>query len=161
LTDWPDLQLRLIFWDDAHHLEHMNVFKKAIRQAAFYKINAIAVKLELHFQFQSAPLVEPYALSSKELQQLTDYRLPYHGRFIPWLDAPGDVAFILKHPEYARMRAFPDCNYELCVTNPETAELLLSMFRELIASNKGVKYIYLSTDEPYYIGLADNDQCRE
>jgi hexosaminidase len=35
------------------------------------------------------------------------------------------------------------------------------MFGELIAANKGVKCIYLSTDEPYYIGLADNPQCRE
>jgi hypothetical protein len=162
LTDWPDLQLRLIFWDDAHHLERMDAFKKAIRQAAFYKINAIAVKLEGHFQFKSAPaLVEPYALSTEELQELTDYGLRYHLQFIPWLDAPAHVAFILKHPEYARLRAFPDSNYEFCVTNPNTITLLLGMFRELIEANKGVKYIYLSTDEPYYIGLADNAQCQE
>ena len=108
----------------------MNVFKKAIRQAAFYKINAIAVKLEGHFQFQSAPaLVEPYALSPKQLQELTDYGLRYHLQFIPWLDAPGHVAFILKHPEYARLRAFPDSNYELCVTNPETVELVWALLR--------------------------------
>lgn len=162
LTDWPDLQLRLIFWDDAHHLERMDAFKKAIRQAAFYKINAIAVKLEGHFQFKSVPaLVEPYALSPGELQELTDYGLRYHLQFIPWLDGPAHVAFILKHPEYARLRAFPDSNYEFCATNPDTVDLLLSMFGELIEANKGVKYIYFSTDEPYYVGMADNAQCRE
>jgi hexosaminidase len=162
LIDWPDLQLRLIFWDDAHHLERRDAFKKAIRQAAFYKINAIAVKLEGHFQFKSAPaLMEPYALSPEELQELTDYGLHYHLQFIPWLDAPAHVAFILKHPEYARLRALPDSSYEFCVTNPETIDLLVGMFGELIAANKGVKCIYLSTDEPYYIGLADNPQCRE
>jgi hexosaminidase len=162
LTDWPDLQLRLIFWDDAHHLERMDAFKKAIRQAAFYKINAIAVKLEGHFQFRSVPaLVEPYALSPAELQELTDYGLRYHLQFIPWLDGPAHVAFILKHPEYARLRAFPDSNYEFCVTNPDTVDLLLGMFGELIEANKGVKYIYFSTDEPYYVGMADNAQCRE
>ena len=162
LTDWPDLQLRLIFWDDAHHLERLDAFKKAIRQAAFYKINAIAVKLEGHFQFKSAPaLVEPYALSPGELQELTDYGLRYHLQFIPWLDGPAHVAFILKHPEYARLRAFPDSNYEFCVTNPDTVGLLLGMFGELIEANKGVKYIYFSTDEPYYVGMADNAQCRE
>jgi hypothetical protein len=162
LTDWPDLQLRLIFWDDAHHLERMDAFKKAIRQAAFYKINAIAVKLEGHFQFKSVPaLVEPYALSPAELQELTDYGLRYHLQFIPWLDGPAHVAFILKHPEYARLRAFPDSNYEFCVTNPDTVDLLLGMFGELIEANKGVKYIYFSTDEPYHVGMADNAQCRE
>ena len=113
LTDWPDLQLRLIFWDDAHHLERMDAFKKAIRQAAFYRINAIAIKLEGHFQFKSVPaLVEPYALSPGELQELTDYGLRYHLQFIPWLDGPAHVAFILKHPEYARLRAFPDSDYK-------------------------------------------------
>ena len=62
ITDWPDLQLRLIFWDDAHHVERIDAFKRIIRQAAFFKINAIALKLEGHFQFKSAPaLVEPYA----------------------------------------------------------------------------------------------------
>jgi hexosaminidase len=162
VTDWPDLQLRLIFWDDAHHLERMDAFKKAIRQAAFYKINAIAVKLEGHFQYKSVPvLVEPYALSPEELQELTNYGLRYHLQLVPWLDAPAHVAFILKHPEYARLRAFPDSNYEFCVTNPETIDLLLGMFGELIEANQGVQYIYLSSDEPYYIGLADNAQCRE
>ncbi|HXH50549.1 MAG TPA: hypothetical protein VNM47_14500, partial [Terriglobia bacterium] len=27
--------------------------------------------------------------------------------------------------------------------------------------NKGVNYFYLSTDEPYYVGMADNEQCNE
>lgn len=162
ITDWPDLQLRLIFWDDAYHLERMDAFKRAIRQAAFYKINAMAVKLEGHFQFESVPaLVEPYALTPAELQELADYGLRHHLQFIPWLDGPAHVAFILKHPEYARLRAFPDSNYEFCVTNPETAELLVGMFRELMAATKGVEYIYFSTDEPYYVGLADNEQCNE
>jgi hypothetical protein len=35
------------------------------------------------------------------------------------------------------------------------------MFQDLLDANKGVRYFYLSTDEPYYIGLADNPQCRE
>ena len=35
------------------------------------------------------------------------------------------------------------------------------MFQDLLDANKGVKYFYLSTDEPYYIGMADNAQCQE
>jgi hypothetical protein len=162
ITDWPDLQLRLIFWDDAHHVERIEAFKRIIRQAAFFKINAIALKLEGHFQFKSAPaLVEPYAWSPQELQELTDYGLRHHLQLIPWVDGPGHVAFILKHPEYAPLRAFPDNNYHFCTTNPKSVELLVGMFNDLIEANKGVEYIYFSTDEPYYVGLADNPQCRE
>jgi hypothetical protein len=35
------------------------------------------------------------------------------------------------------------------------------MFDDLLAANKGGKYFVLSTDEPYYVGLANNEQCHE
>lgn len=162
IEDWPDLQLRLLYWDDAHHLEPIEVLKQAIRQAAFFKMNGFVIKLEGHFQYKSAPaLVEPYALSPAQLQELTDYGLRHHVQLIPYLDAPGHIAFILKHPEYASLREYPESNYELCATNPESYKLLSGMFQDLLDANKGVKYFYLSTDEPYYIGMANNAQCLE
>ena len=162
IEDWPDLQLRQIYWDDAHHLDRPEALKRAIRQAAFFKINGFALKLEGHFQFKSAPaIVEPYALTPAEFQDLTDYGLKYHVQLIPYLDGPGHIAFILKHPEYARLREYPDSNYELCVTNPDSYKLMFGMFQDLIDANKGGNYFYLSTDEPYYVGLADNAQCQE
>ncbi len=162
ITDWPDLQLRQIYWDDAHHLDRLPELKRAVRQAAFFKVNGFAIKLEGHFQYHSAPaLVEPYAYSAAELQELTDYGLRYYVQVIPYLDGPAHIAFILKHPEYAKLREFPDSNYELCATNPEAIQLMTGMFGDLIAANHGVKPIILSTDEPYYVGMADNDQCHE
>ena len=99
IEDWPDLELRVIYWDDAHHLEHLNVLKAALRQASFYKINGFSIKLEGHFQYQHAqPIVEPYALTPAELQELTDYGLKYHVQLIPYLDGPAHDAFILKIP---------------------------------------------------------------
>ncbi len=162
IEDWPDLPVRIIYWDDAHHLEHLDDLKAAIRQAAFYKINGFSLKLEGHFQFAHAPsIVDPYALSPAEYQELTDYAVRYHVQLIPYLDAPGHVAFILKHPEYASLREYPESNYEFCSTNPDTYRLLENMFSDLLAANKGGKYFVLSTDEPYYVGLAENAQCHE
>jgi hexosaminidase len=162
ITDWPDLHLRHIYWDDAHHLDRLPELKRAIRQAAFFKINGFALKLEGHFQFRSAPaVVEPYALSPAELQELTDYGLRYHVQVIPYLDGPAHIAFILKHPEYAKYRSFPDSNYEMCATNPEAAKFLSGMFQDLVDANRGGKFVYFSTDEPYYIGMADNPACQE
>jgi hexosaminidase len=162
IDDWPDLELRIIYWDDAHHLEHLDVLKAALKQASFYKINGFSIKLEGHFQYQhAAPVVEPYALSPAQFQELTDYGLKYHVQLIPYLDAPAHDAFILKHPEYAGLREYPDNNYEFCVTNPKTDELFRGMYEDLLAANKGGKYIILSTDEAYYVGLANNEQCRE
>ncbi|HXX23519.1 MAG TPA: glycoside hydrolase family 20 zincin-like fold domain-containing protein [Terriglobia bacterium] len=162
IVDWPDLELRVIYWDDAHHLEHLEVLKAALRQAAFYKINGFSIKLEGHFQYRHAPaMVEPYAMSPAELQELTDYALKYHVELIPYLDGPAHDAFILKHPEYAGLREYPKSNYEFCVTNPGTYELFEGMFEDLLEATKGSKYFLLSTDEPYYVGLAKNGQCDE
>jgi len=162
IVDWPDLELRVIYWDDAHHLERPGVLKAALRQAAFYKINGFAIKLEGHFQYKhAAPIVEPYALTPAELQDLTDYARVYHVELIPFLDGPAHDAFILKHPEYAGLREYPESNYEFCSTNPETYKLLNGMFDDLLAATKGSKYFVLSTDEPYYVGLAKNSQCNE
>ena len=46
IEDWPDLELRHIYWDDAHHLDRLDELKKAVRQAAFFKINGFAIKLK-------------------------------------------------------------------------------------------------------------------
>jgi hypothetical protein len=162
IADWPDLPWRHIYWDDAHHLDRLPELKRAVRQASFFKINGFSIKLEGHFQFKSAPaLVEPYALTPAEYQELTDYALRYHVQVIPYIDGPGHVAFILKHPEYAKYRSFPDSNYEMCATNPEAVKLLSGMFQDLVDANRGGKFVYLSTDEAYYIGMADNAQCQE
>jgi hypothetical protein len=67
----------------------------------------------------------------------------------------------LKHPEYVSVREYPDSNYELCATNPDTYKLLEGMYQDLMDANKGGKYFYLSTDEPYFIGYANNAQCQE
>jgi hexosaminidase len=160
ITDWPDLEQRNIYWDDNHHVEHLDVLMRALRQAAFYKINGFVIKLNGHFEYQSAPaVVDPYALSPAELQELTNYGLRYHIQLIPYLDAPAHIAFILKHPEYASLREFPDSNYELCSTNPASVKLIEGMYHDLLDANKGVKEFYLSTDEPYFVGLANNAQC--
>ena len=162
ITDWPDLQQRNIYWDDNHHLDRMDVLKQALRQAAFYKINGFVIKLNDHFEYQSAPaLVNPYAMTPQQLQELTDYGLKYHVQLIPYLDGPAHVAFILKHPEYAKLREYPNSNYELCATNPDSYKLLEGLYKDLMDANKGVKYFVLSTDESYYVGMADNAQCNE
>ena len=64
ITDWPDLQNRFIYWDDKAHLDRMEVLRDVLRQAAFYKVNGVLLKLNAHFQYSSAPaVVEPYALT--------------------------------------------------------------------------------------------------
>ena len=161
IEDWPDMHMRMINWDDSHHLERLDAMKRAIRQASYYKINAFALKLEGHFQFKSAkPIVEPYAYTPAELQELTDYARARYVELVPYLDAPAHISFILKFPEYHSLRSFPNSNYELSVTNPKADELILGMFDDLMEANKGGKYLIFSTDEAYYTGKAESEKKR-
>jgi hexosaminidase len=161
IVDWPDMDLRMIYWDNAHHLQRLDEIKRAIRQASYYKINAFTIKLEGHFQFKSAkPIVEPYAYTAAEYRELSDYARAHYVELVPWIDGPAHISFILKHPEYKHLRAFPNSNYELDVTNPQADELLLGMFDELMDANKGGKYVLFSTDEAYYIGKSPAEKKR-
>jgi hexosaminidase len=159
ITDWPDLSLRMIYWDDAHHLEKLDALKRIILQASQYKINAFAIKLEGHFQFKSAmPIVEPYALSAEQYRELSDYARAHFVELVPYLDAPAHVSFILKHPEYAGLRLYPNNNYELNVADTSTISLVKNMFDDLLEASPGGKYIMLSTDEAYYTGKAPKEK---
>ena len=161
IVDWPDMDLRIIYWDDAHHLERLEAMKRAIKQASYYKISGFALKLEGHIEFKSAkPIVEPYAYSAKEYQELTDYARSLYVELIPFLDAPAHIAFILKHPEYKDLRAFPNSNYDLSVVSPKADSLIMNMMDDLFAANKGGKYVVFSTDEAYYVGKAPGDKQR-
>jgi len=162
IVDWPDVRLRELFWDEQEHLDRPEVLRQAIRRAAFFKINALTLRLNGHFQYPSAPaLVDPYAMTPAELQDLTDYGARFFVQVIPYLDGPAHANFILEHDEYAKLREFPETAFEMCSTNPETYKLLFGMFQDLMDSNKGVKYFHLSTDEAWFIGKADSAQCRE
>src|SRR5579872_4484365 len=37
IEDWPDLELRQIYWDDAHHLDRPETLKKAIRPGCVFQ----------------------------------------------------------------------------------------------------------------------------
>jgi hexosaminidase len=162
ITDWPDVGLREVFWDELEHLDHFDVLQQAIRRAAFFKVNALALRLNGHFQYASAPaLVDPYALSPSQLQALTDYGLHHHVQVIPYLDGPAHVNFILERDEYKKLREFPEMAFQMCSANAETYKLFEGMYQDLMNANKGVSYFHLSTDEAWFIGKAENDQCNE
>ncbi len=161
IVDWPDMDLRMIYWDNAHHLQRLDAMKRAIRQASYYKINAFTVKLEGHFQYKGAnAIVEPYAYTARDYAELSEYASAHYMELVPWIDGPAHISFILKHPEYKHLRAFPNSNYELDVTNPKADELLLGMFEELFKANKGGKYVLFSTDEAYYVGKSPAEKRR-
>lgn len=155
ITDWPDLELRFIHWDTKHHQDRIETLKRYLDQAALFKINAVGFELEDKFEYPSHPIIgAPGAFTKVEIQELTAYALNRFIQLVPVIQAPSHMAFVLKHEEFAHLKA-DDNNYHICMCDEEAIELIFDMYQDMIDATPGVDYFFVSTDEVYYAGICN------
>ncbi len=155
ISDWPDLELRFIHWDTKHHQDRMATLKRFIDQASYFKINAIAFEMEDKYEYPSHPIIgAPGAFTKEQMQELTEYALKRFIELVPSVQAPSHMAFVLKHEEFAHVRA-DGSNYHSCMCDEEAMELIFDMYQDMIDATPGVEYFFVSTDEVYYAGICD------
>jgi hexosaminidase len=153
IEDWPKLQLRFLHWDTKHHQDRMETLKRYLDWAARFKVNMIGFELEDKFEYPSHPVIgAPGAFTTAQLQELVDYGLERYIQIVPNVQAPAHMAYVLKHQEFADLRADGN-NYQSCLCDPRTYDLIFSMYDDVINATKGVNYFYVSTDEVYYAGI--------
>ena len=59
IVDWPGLELRVIYWDDAHHLDHLDGLKRAIRRAAAREFRVLfPLSLRAKPRFEAVPFLD-------------------------------------------------------------------------------------------------------
>ncbi|MCE5272942.1 beta-N-acetylhexosaminidase [bacterium] len=152
ITDWPSMRLRFIHWDTKHHQNRMETLKRQIDWAAFFKVNAIGFELEDKYEYPRHPVIgAPGAYTRAEMQELTRYALERYVQLVPQIQAPSHMAYVLKHPEFAHLRA-DNSNYHICMCDEEAMRLIFDMYQDMIDATPGVKYFHASTDEVYYAG---------
>ncbi len=157
IEDWPRLQLRFLHWDTKHHQDRIETLKRYLDWTARFKANMISFELEDKFEYPSHPVIgAPGAFTAEQLQEIVDYGLERHIQVVPNIQAPAHMAYVLKHPKFAHLRADGN-NYQSAMCDPETYELIFSMYDDVIAATKGVDYFYVSTDEVYYAGI--DERC--
>src|SRR5689334_12172907 len=155
IEDWPKLQLRFLHWDTKHHQDRMETLKRYLDWSARFKANMIGFELEDKFEYPAHPVIgAPGAFTTRELQELVNYGLERHIQIVPEIQAPAHMCYVLKHPEFAALRA-DGSNYQSCMCDPKTLDLIFSMYDDAIAATRGVDYFFVSTDEVYYAGLCD------
>jgi len=160
ITDWPDLELRVIHWDTKHHRDKMETLKRYIDWSAYFKINTIAFEIEDKYEYPTHPVIGgPNAFSKNEMNELTSYALDRFIQLVPNVQAPAHMGFVLKHKEFEHLRAEKESNYQACMCNEEAMELIFDMYQDMIDATPGVDYFFVSTDEMYYAGICD--QCKE
>ncbi len=153
IEDWPALQLRFIHWDTKHHQDRIETLKRFLDWSARFKVNMIGFELEDKFKYPSHPVIgAPGAFSTAQLQEIVDYGLERFIQVVPQIQSPAHFAYVLKHPEFAELRADGN-NYQACLCDERTYQLIFSMYDDVIKATQGVQYFHVSTDEVYYAGI--------
>jgi hexosaminidase len=153
IEDWPKLELRMLHWDTKHHQDRMETLKRYLDWSARFKANMIGFELEDKFQYPSHPSIgAPGAFTTAQLQEIVDYGRERFVQVVPQIQAPAHMAYVLKHPEFADLRADGN-NYQSTMCDPRTYDLIFSMYDDIIKATKGVDYFFVSTDEVYYAGI--------
>jgi hypothetical protein len=153
IEDWPTFQLRFLHWDTKHHQDRIPTLKRYLDWSARFKINRIGFELEDKFEYPSHPVIgAPGAFTTAELQEIVDYGRERFIQVVPQIQSPAHMAYVLKHPEFAHLRADGN-NYQACMCDERSYELIFSMFEDVIRATRGVDYFHVSTDEVYYAGI--------
>ena len=153
IEDWPAHNLRFLHWDTKHHQDRMETLKRYLDWSARFKVNMIGFELEDKFEYPSHPIIgAPGAFTTAELQEIVNYGLERFIQVVPQIQSPAHMAYVLKHAEFADLRA-DGSNYQACMCDPRTYDLIFSMYDDVIKASKGVEYFHVSTDEVYYAGI--------
>ncbi len=156
IDDWPRLKLRFLHWDTKHHQDRMPTLKRYIDWAVRFKANMIGFELEDKFSYPSNPEIgAPGAFTPAELQEIVDYGLARHLQVVPVVQSPAHMAYVLKHPQYAHLKADGN-NYQSDLCLEDTYKLIFQMYDDVIAATRGIDYFFVSTDEVYYAGIGKN-----
>jgi hypothetical protein len=155
ITDWPDLNMRIIHWDTKQHHDRFETLIRYLDQAAFFKVNAVAYEMEDKYEYPSHRIIgAPGAFTKAQMHELTAYALERFIQLIPVVQAPSHMAYVLKHDEFAHLRA-DGSNYHICMCDEEAMQLIFDMYQDMIDATPGVDYFFVSTDEVYYAGICD------
>lgn len=153
IEDWPQYQLRILHWDTKHQQNRMETLKRYLDWSSRLKVNMIAFEIEDKFEYPSHPVIgAPGAYTTAQMQELVNYGLERFIQVVPDVQSPAHMAYVLKHPEFAGLRADGN-NYQIAMCDPRAYPLIFSMYDDLIKATRGVQYFHVSTDEVYYAGI--------
>lgn len=155
INDWPDLQMRSVHWDTKHHQDRIETLKRFLDESAYFKVNTILFEIEDKYEYPSHPIIgAPCAFTKAEMHELCAYALERYIQIIPVIQAPSHMGYVLKHEEFAHLRA-DGMNYQVCMCDEEAVQLIFDMYQDMIDATPGMDYLYISTDELYYPGICD------
>ncbi|MBL7698270.1 MAG: beta-N-acetylhexosaminidase [Chitinophagaceae bacterium] len=153
ISDWPDTKIRAAHYDTKHHQDKREYVEKFIRDLAAYKINMIVWEWEDKLLYPSHPEIgAPGAFTMQDMQEITRYAKKFHIQLTPLVQGLGHSSYILKWPQFARLREIPASNFEFCPLKDSSYKLLFDLWEDAINATPGSQYIHIGSDETYELG---------
>ncbi len=157
ITDWPAIPYRAIHIDNKNHLDRVEYYYELIDKLASYKINGIIWEIEDKLQYSRRPEVAaPNAISKQEMQAISRYAKERHIEISPLIQGLGHATYILKH--HWELREDPKNDGDFCPSNPETYEVLFSMYRDAMEAMPYGRFLHVGGDEVSNIGT--DERCK-
>jgi hexosaminidase len=94
----------------------------------------------------------------EEMQEFTRFAKQYHIQLVPLVQGLGHVSFILKWPQYRKLREIESSNFEFCPLKDESYALLNDLWKDAIEATPGSEYIHIGSDETYELG--ECEKCK-
>ncbi len=156
ITDYPDIAYRAVHLDLKHHVDAGHYYYDMIDRLARVKINAIIVEFEDKLRYRKSPLVgSGNAISVDEFTAISGYAKERNIEISPLVQGLGHASFILKHPEYKKLRDDTASDWAFDPMNPETYTLQFSLYEDAIAATPYGKYLHVGGDEVGHLGMSE------
>jgi hexosaminidase len=160
IVDWPDLAWRAIHIDTKHHQDRFEYYQDIIPQLAKYKINAIVFEIEDKLKYIKHPKIAAQgAFTKQQMRELADLARKHYIDFIPLVQGLGHVRYIVKHPEYAKLRELPESTWQVCPLKEDSYKLLFDLYDEAIEATGTKEYFHIGGDESYDLAMCP--ECRK
>jgi len=159
ITDWPDLSLRSDYLDLRSIYPKFDRLLYFIQEMAEYKFNTLVIEYEDKLPFDTMPeLCHPEAFSQRQLELLLETARENYIEVIPLQQSFGHLEYVLKHPQYERLRETPDTPGEMCPLREGAFELAAKLLREMANRHPNSRYLHIGCDEVWSLGASE--ECR-
>lgn len=161
VLDWADTKIR------CDYLEFRNFYPKLenvldyLEDMAERHINAVLVEMEDKRPFLNPELKKlqnpKNGFTREEVTLLEEKARELYMEWIPLQQSFGHLEYVLKNPEYMKLRELPESAGELCPSNPDSTELVKTLLEDINRLFPESKYLHLGCDEVW--SLLKCDRC--
>lgn len=159
IVDWPEIGLRSDYLDLRSIYPKFDRLLEFVREMAEYKINTLVIEYEDKLPFETMPeLCHPEALTPVQFRALLEAASENFMDVIPLQQTFGHLEYVLKHPQYKRLRETPETPGEMCPLREGAFELAAKLLNEIARLHPGSRYLHIGCDEVWSLG--SSEECR-